>query len=198
MLADDGIEREVGLFLHTKFKLPRGRFLGGFFLYFGDAKMLLCLTSPGPCQDRSLSMFCARCGTETLPEHKFCKTCGTAIGAAANAQGVAPAPPGMTAVMYQAYPGGPQPMCSVPTASMPPHAQSGFLERLRSQIRNLASTDRLEGFSLGEMFSEVFKRHTANEVEEYVMVGSERTTPPIDVVETGRPKPACWWARSAV
>lgn len=153
MLADDGIEREVGLFLHTKFKLPRGRFLGGFFLYFGDAKMLLCLTSPGPCQDRSLSMFCACSGTGTLPEH---------------------------------------------TASMPPHAQSGFLERLRSQIRNLASTDRLEGFSLGEIFSEVFKRHTANEVEEYVMVGSERTTPPIDVVETGRPKPACWWARSAV
>ena len=26
-------------------------------------------------------MFCAHCGTQCLPEHKFCKGCGAAIGA---------------------------------------------------------------------------------------------------------------------
>jgi len=39
------------------------------------------------------------------------------------------------------------------------------------------------------MFSEVFKRRGADEVEDYILVGTLRTTPPIDVVETGWPKP---------
>ncbi len=104
----------------------------------------------------------------------------------------------MTAVMYQAYPGGPQQVYYVPTASMHPHAQSGLLEGLRSQIRNLASTDSLEGFSLGQMFSEVSKRHGADAEEEYFMVGGSKTTPPIDLVETGWPKPWMFFRLLAV
>jgi RsiW-degrading membrane proteinase PrsW (M82 family) len=98
-------------------------------------------------------------------------------------------PPGMTAVMYQAYPGGPQQMYYVPTTSMHPHGQSGLLAGLRGRIRDLASTESLEGFSLGQMFSEVFKRHGSDAEEEYFMVGVSKTTPPVDLVETGWPKP---------
>ena len=53
----------------------------------------------------------------------------------------------------------------------------------------LASTDTLEGFSLGQMFSEVFKKHGTDAVEEYLMVGASKTTPPIELVETGWQKP---------
>jgi RsiW-degrading membrane proteinase PrsW (M82 family) len=175
-------------------------------------------------------MFCAQCGTQCLPDHKFCKGCGAAIGApgstldapplsaAPQLAAVPPAPappppppiytaamvppplppvsapypqappPGMTAVMYQAYPGGPQQIYYVP-AGTHPHAQSNFLEGLRSRIRNLASTESLEGFSFAQMFSEVFKRHGSDAVEEYFMVGGAKTTPPIELVETGWPKP---------
>src|SRR5208283_1336535 len=107
-------------------------------------------------------------------------------------------PPGMTAVMYQAYPGGPQQVYYVPAASMHPHAQSGLLEGLRSQIRSLASTDSLEGFSLGHMSSEVSKRHGADAEEEYFTVGGSQTTPPIDLVETGWPKPWMFFRLLAV
>jgi len=107
-------------------------------------------------------------------------------------------PPGMTAVMYQAYPGGPQQMYYIPTASMHPNAQSGLLAGLRSQIRNLASTESLEGFSFGQLFSEVFKRHGTDAEEEYFMAGAPKTTPALDLVETGWPKPWMFFRLLAV
>lgn len=166
-------------------------------------------------------MYCAKCGTECLPEFKFCKSCGAPVGAngsspsatvttpqmtpqaaaqvAANVQAAAPyqappaqapaPPPGMVPVLYQAYPGGPQQVYYVPAQNVQAHARAGFLESLQSRIRELASTDKLEGFSLGQTFSETFKRHGSDAVEEYMMVGSSRTTPQIDVVETGWPRP---------
>jgi hypothetical protein len=36
-------------------------------------------------------MFCPSCGTESLPDHKFCKSCGVPLRAAGDAQGVPPA-----------------------------------------------------------------------------------------------------------
>jgi RsiW-degrading membrane proteinase PrsW (M82 family) len=95
----------------------------------------------------------------------------------------------MVAMMYQAYPGGPQQMYYVPAAMAQPHAQAGVMEGLRSRIRRLASTDKLEGFSLEQMFSEVFKRRGTDELEDYFMVGAKNTTPPLGLVETGWPKP---------
>jgi len=182
-------------------------------------------------------MFCPRCGTESLPDHKFCKHCGATLAVAGDAQGVAPmagngaqaasvqavampvapvmqappppppgvtaappmgppmgamppqCPPGMVPVVYQAYPGGPQQVYYIPASQAHPRAQKHFLEGLESRIRNLASTDQLEGFSLGQMFSETFKRHGSDAVEDYVMAGAVKTTPSIEVVETGWPKP---------
>ena len=159
-------------------------------------------------------MFCPSCGAENTTENKFCKSCGTTLGAASGAQPAAAAPqaaqwqapappppqpgamppqgppPGMVPMVYQAYPGGPQQVYYVPAAQAhPQHIQSGFMDGLRSKIRLLSSTDALEGFSLKEMFKQVFKRHGVDVVEEYIMVGTSRTTPPLDQVETGWPNP---------
>jgi protease PrsW len=164
-------------------------------------------------------MFCPRCGADNTPENKFCKSCGStlgAAGAAAAAPQAAPAqaaqwqapqppppgvtappaaglpqqpPPGMVAQVYQAYPGGPQQVYYVPAVAAHPHAQSGLLEGLRSRIRVLSSTDALEGFSLKQMFQQVFKHHGVDVVEEYIMVGTSKTTPPLEQVETGWPNP---------
>jgi protease PrsW len=164
-------------------------------------------------------MFCPRCGVENTAENKFCKSCGATLGAASGAQPAAAAPPaapaqaaqwqapappppqpaamppqgpppGMVPMVYQAYPGGPQQVYYVPAAQAhPQHLQSGFMDGLRSKIRMLSSTDALEGFSLKEMFKQVFKRHGVDVVEEYIMVGTSRTTPPLEQVETGWPNP---------
>jgi RsiW-degrading membrane proteinase PrsW (M82 family) len=95
----------------------------------------------------------------------------------------------MVAQVYQAYPGGPQQVYYVPAVAAHPHAQSGLLESLRSRIRMLSSTDALEGFSLKQMFQQVFKHHGVDVVEEYIMVGTSKTTPPLEQVETGWPNP---------
>jgi RsiW-degrading membrane proteinase PrsW (M82 family) len=65
----------------------------------------------------------------------------------------------------------------------------GVLDSLASRINQLASTEKLEGFSLRQMFSEVFKKRTPEEVEEYFVTGTSRTTPRIQDVQTGWPKP---------
>jgi RsiW-degrading membrane proteinase PrsW (M82 family) len=95
----------------------------------------------------------------------------------------------MVPVMYQAYPGGPQQVYYVPAQGMQPHAGVGLLQSIQAQIRKIASSDQLEGFSLSQTFSETFKHHDARAEEEYAMVGSALTTPPIEMVDTNWPKP---------
>src|SRR5208282_1309186 len=101
------------------------------------------------------------------------------------------APPGMVPVVYQAYPGGPQQVYYVPAhgAQGGAGAAAGFLGGIREKIRNLASTDKLEGFSLTELFKETFMKRGADAVEDYLAVGSPRTTPPLEMVDTNWPKP---------
>ncbi|MGO9323445.1 MAG: PrsW family glutamic-type intramembrane protease [Terracidiphilus sp.] len=162
-------------------------------------------------------MLCPRCGTESQPDNKFCKSCGAALGAAAGPQSVAPPagppppppgattytappppmggmppqapPPGMVPMVYQAYPGGPQQVYYVPAPGKQAHAGSGVMGDLTAKIRQLASTDKLEGFSLTEIFKETFKKHGPDAVEEYLGVGSPRSTPPLEMVDTNWPKP---------
>lgn len=70
-----------------------------------------------------------------------------------------------------------------------PAAAHGVLHSITSKLNQITSTEGLEGFSFTEMFSEVFKRRSAEEVEDYFLVGTTRTTPTIDRVQTGWPKP---------
>ena len=60
---------------------------------------------------------------------------------------------------------------------------------IREKIPDLASTDKLEGFSLKELFQETFTKRGPEAVEEYLSVGSPRTTPPLEMVDTNWPKP---------
>jgi protease PrsW len=161
--------------------------------------------------------FCRKCGAERVNEERFCGKCGAdwtaaaggAPAAAADSQGAgqagnpaAPAPaghapaagppstpPGMVPVVYQAYPGGPQQVYYVPAQGARAQQAANFLEAIQSRIRAVASTEKLEGFSLKQTFSETFKRHGEDAEEEYLMVGSARTTPPIELVDTNWPKP---------
>jgi RsiW-degrading membrane proteinase PrsW (M82 family) len=95
----------------------------------------------------------------------------------------------MVPVVYQAYPGGPQQVYYVPAHGAQAGTAGGFLAGIRDKIRNLASTDELEGFSLQELFKETFMKRGADAVEDYLAVGSPRTTPPLEMVDTNWPKP---------
>jgi RsiW-degrading membrane proteinase PrsW (M82 family) len=66
---------------------------------------------------------------------------------------------------------------------------TSLLGSLASRLNKLTSTEKLEGFSLTQMFSEVFKGRKPGEIEDYFVVGTSKTTPPIDEVQTGWPKP---------
>ena len=69
------------------------------------------------------------------------------------------------------------------------HGAGHFFESLQEGFGRFAGTEKLEGFSLKQMFSEVFKRRTQEEVESYLGVGTPLTTPSILQVPTGWPKP---------
>jgi protease PrsW len=71
----------------------------------------------------------------------------------------------------------------------PVAASQQIFESLAERLRILASTEKLEGFSLKEMFSEVFRKRSEDEIDEYFIAGTSRTTPAIDEVQTGWPKP---------
>lgn len=64
-----------------------------------------------------------------------------------------------------------------------------LLASLGNRLNQLASTEKLEGFSLREMFSEVFHSRTPEEIDEYFLAGTAKTTPPLSEVHTGWPKP---------
>src|SRR5580698_7281133 len=66
---------------------------------------------------------------------------------------------------------------------------TSLLGTLGARLAKLTSTDKLEGFSLTAMFSEVFKGRKPGELEDYLIVGTPKTTPHIDDVQTGWPKP---------
>jgi RsiW-degrading membrane proteinase PrsW (M82 family) len=136
-------------------------------------------------------MFCANCGTPYQPGYKFCKHCGAALPVAVDATVVVVAPP-PPAVLPGGYQAAAQPIYYVSQqAAAVAHSvqRTHVLQSLRGRIQSLASTESLEGFSLKQMFSEVFKRRTPDSVEDYLFVGTSKTTPPIELVETGWPKP---------
>lgn len=64
-----------------------------------------------------------------------------------------------------------------------------LVEKLGARLNQLASVEKLEGFSLSEMFSEAFTRRTPDELDQHLLVGTAKTTPPLDEVPTGWPKP---------
>lgn len=136
-------------------------------------------------------MFCSQCGAAWVPGNKFCTKCGAAIAASgvpitSSAPPPPPPPPGVAyaSVVHSAQ------VVSYQAATLAHGVhQSNLLHGMRARLQRLASTEDLEGFSLREMFSDVFKRRTPAEVEDRIMVGTDKTTPAVELVETGWPKP---------
>lgn len=65
------------------------------------------------------------------------------------------------------------------------------LTAIADRLSSATGVEKLKGFSLSEMFSETFSRHSPDDVERYFNVGGPDTTPAIEAVNTGWPKP---WA----
>jgi RsiW-degrading membrane proteinase PrsW (M82 family) len=76
-----------------------------------------------------------------------------------------------------------------PAPTQPARFRKHLLSEIRERITEFTDTEPLQGFSLGQMFSEVFKSRSPQEVEDYLLVGTSRTTPPLSDVATGWPKP---------
>ncbi len=171
--------------------------------------MLRFFTNPPyPPEKWRPQVYCVQCGSAIQSENKFCTSCGAPAYRSSGESAPAVPPVAMQAAApYAAVPLAPQAPVGLPVGAVPvyqggqlyyvvPQAapthtiqQVNLLKSLQGRINSLASTEQLEGFSLKEMFSDVFKKRTAEQVEDYVAVGTSKTTPPIDVVETGWPKP---------
>jgi len=65
----------------------------------------------------------------------------------------------------------------------------GLVDKLNCHITKFAGVDKLDGFSIKELFSSAFSRHTTEEIEEYFSTGIPSTTPAIGEVDTSWPKP---------
>lgn len=66
----------------------------------------------------------------------------------------------------------------------------GVFANVAQKISSITGVEELEaGFSLGLMFSEIFKKHSEKEVEDYFTVGTETTTPDIKDIDTSWPRP---------
>lgn len=81
------------------------------------------------------------------------------------------------------------PGCGRPVTleSSPSHGR--LFGRVSDRISRAAGVQKLEGFSLRDTFSEVFSRHSDQEVERYFSVGGPDTTPPLEQIQVRWPKP---------
>lgn len=64
-----------------------------------------------------------------------------------------------------------------------------IVSQLSGRLTTFAEVEKLEGFNPKEFFSEVFNKHSHEEVEEYFTVGTRSTTPDIEDLDTSWPKP---------
>ena len=64
-----------------------------------------------------------------------------------------------------------------------------FLGNLGDKISEVTGAEKIEGFNAGTMFSEVLRKRTDEEMEEYFAVGTPTTTPKLADVNTNWPKP---------
>lgn len=56
-------------------------------------------------------------------------------------------------------------------------------------VRTITETEELEGFNVQEFFSDVSKRRTDEDIEEFFIVGTRLTTPPLRDVNANWPRP---------
>jgi protease PrsW len=107
-------------------------------------------------------VFCIQCGSPNPGGAAFCCQCGKPM---------------------------PAPHPAAVARPVQPVQHKRLLSELGERITEFTDTSPLEGFSLRDMFSEVFKSRSHEEVEDYLVVGTAHTTPALANVATGWPKP---------
>ncbi|MBQ6615894.1 MAG: PrsW family intramembrane metalloprotease [Thermoguttaceae bacterium] len=66
---------------------------------------------------------------------------------------------------------------------------AGVSRSIFGKLKESTGVGQMEGFSFSDMFSEMFKKHTDEEMENYFGVGFPATTPPLSQVSASWPKP---------
>jgi RsiW-degrading membrane proteinase PrsW (M82 family) len=66
---------------------------------------------------------------------------------------------------------------------------AGWLDTLSGRISAAAGVEKVQGFDFSDTFSEVLKKRTEDEVEEYFNVGTRTTTPGLLEINPNWPKP---------
>ena len=66
---------------------------------------------------------------------------------------------------------------------------AGVSGNIIGKLKESTGVGQMEGFSFSDMFSEMFKKHTDEEMENYFGVGFPATTPPLSQVSASWPKP---------
>lgn len=69
--------------------------------------------------------------------------------------------------------------------------ESGIFSKWSARVSAAAGLERIQGFSASDLFSDVLKRRTDEEIEDYFVAGTRHTTPDVATVVTDWPKP---WA----
>lgn len=93
------------------------------------------------------------------------------------------------------------PLCKegiiVPGGTSPDHSGTAkqnadfkaMAANVHDKFNKFAGLEKLEGFSIGALFSDIFKHHSRDEVEEFFTTGTASTTPSIEKVDTSWPRP---------
>jgi len=94
-------------------------------------------------------MFCQNCGVKINADAAFCASCGTPLSSAARAQPDFDRRPGLT----------------------------DHFQNASDTITEKLGIDKIDGFSFKKFFSETFRHHDPDEVEQRLSVGTMDTTP---------------------
>ncbi len=87
------------------------------------------------------------------------------------------------------------PHCSevtrVPHTPPPPGEKEklGLSQSVVRKITEAAGVEQIRGFNVGAFFSEVFRKHPQEAIDDHFTLGSPATTPPLHEIETSWPRP---------
>ncbi|MEM1295027.1 MAG: PrsW family intramembrane metalloprotease [Verrucomicrobiota bacterium] len=79
----------------------------------------------------------------------------------------------------------------VPDTPPPPGSKEkeGLSQSVVRKITEAAGVERIRGFDVRAFFSEVFRKHPEESIDNHFTVGSPSTTPPLSEIETSWPRP---------
>ena len=76
-----------------------------------------------------------------------------------------------------------------PMSTSGANADEDLTGTIHTKMASAIGIEKLQGFKLSDLFTEVFSKHSREEVEDYFTVGTAKSTPDITEVDTSWPKP---------